>query len=165
MNAKTAWIKDKAFASFAAGMFSYESIFLFAVWAYKANPTKAKAIAIYDNFCLDTPYQINANQFLLPGQPIHNAILELKTQREQARKMNFLRRVATSGGRKPPTTIFDALEAAVQGVKNEDSIGDMVAKYNNNKGVSQNISGSERAAATLSAKLRAAGFSSNDTGI
>ena len=95
-----------------------EYVFEYLVMDYHHAPTKKKAIALYEVFILDTPYQLNCNEKLGPAAQIHK-IIDFYRQSSQ---MNVLQKIALAGLRSADKHIFDdILRAAFR----QEAISDM----------------------------------------
>jgi hypothetical protein len=70
---------------------------------YRQHPSKAKAVALYEVFILDSGYQLNCNEILGPTARIHQIIAFYR----ESMAMNVFQKIALAGLRSADRNIFD----------------------------------------------------------
>ncbi len=149
---------------FAVRSMNVEVPFYFGVEAYKMNPTKSKALMLYDKFVAPTDNMNMTEEAKLNLKPRIEALREL---REQAMGMNLFSRILSSGGRKPPRDLFDEAQKSVDGQGMIRS--DFMKQYNNYVANNTKLFVSESDAAIQIREYRKwseeAGFEPRDIGL
>jgi hypothetical protein len=129
-------------------------VFEYLVMDYRSSPSKKKAMALYDVFILDSPYQVNCNELLGPNARIHQIIAHYKTSSQ----MNVFQKIALAGLRGADKEIFDHFLPAI--FRQEDinamrSMGTGAVDASKLSGAKKSMAQSWRA---TRAKLLGAGF-------